>query len=439
MGSGATSKQRRVDVSPAEASGYSGKTVSSPFSEFCTAEDEVKWLRFKLSEEKKEKDLMMNTVMNRGDHQAPSSSSCADAAGKRNEQEIIWLRRMFDAEKTEKAWVMARIEGLEAQLKTRSEECASLTRSLLGGRQAGRGTVPPEQPPMIPGSPAPKKVWKEDPPVPPVPPTRSVVIDPISPSKEFGPSKEALEKSPSGSPKDAFPPSPGGSLSLKERRGLKMAIGTGKEKAPLAVSTSGVVSGTNALVADSAAPLLLPAPQEAFARQVSSESQSPNSRLSTHSHNFPMEPMSPLLARRTGNKVGLGRDAPRLDAGRFASAPPSSCSPRPPLVLGEASNDGMAKRNSIILDASAKMASLEAPSSPKRRTRPEWAEPKPPKDKASGDDPAMARQVSRRSASMQQVPEDQVPEAQLASADVMLRQTSPRPSEDAVGITMSMP
>jgi len=303
MGGGASSKQAngRVAAAPVEASGYSEKTVSP------------------------DKDWMIP----RGEHQASSSSSStAAAAGKRDEQEILWLRRMFDAEKAEKAWIMARIDGLEAQLKARSEECASLRSAALGARQAGRATPPPEQPAAL-QSPASK-----------------------------------LQRSPSSPSRQVDPLSPSASLSLKERRGLKLEVATGK--APLAVSTSAAPS-----ITISVAPAV--SSGASLARADSSSEAPMVKRLSTHATAFPMEPMSPLLARRT-QSGGLGRLSANLGTTSLTLSPSNKEMSKDQAIFGfdmsESKSEPSPKTTGSLGIDAFKMAQLEAPESPKRRKRP---------------------------------------------------------------------
>lgn len=265
MGAGASSKQSdgkasensHKTIALASAEGHALRQDSHECHALSRLEDEVRWLRIKVEQEKREKEWTMSrsTICN---HQASSSSSCATTASAapvatvNPEEDLIWLRRAVDAEKAEKGWLMARFEVLEARLKTRNEECSNLRAQLLAG-QTGQAAPAQEQPEhrssvgfSLPGTPA--------------------VMDPYSPSE--------LNRSPSA-----------GSLSLKERRGLKLGVTTQyKEGVP--------TKALSQQVEQRPAPVLSAKVTEPHTAPVTAN------RRSTFGSNNPVEPESPLLARR---------------------------------------------------------------------------------------------------------------------------------------------
>lgn len=284
MGCGTSSKQDDVSckVSAEQASGNSNKTVplvSSDYPAFTRQEDEVKWLRLKLEQEKNEKEWLLSRTV----HQASSSSSSATTSGISSanlQEDLCWLRKAFDAEKTEKAWLMTRFEVAEAQLQTRREECVEL-RAQLVAYQIGHKAAP---------QPLHRSV--KDGGLIPEPGLPGVVMEPYSPTDALATSPALSSRADLGSPCSTESPK---HPSLKDRRGMRsLSVDTlGGDKRKEAASPRPQAASPRPTPAAAPAPLVL---------QPSADASPRSKAKSTFSHNNPTEPASPLLRKRLSYK-----------------------------------------------------------------------------------------------------------------------------------------
>lgn len=239
MGCGASSKQRSAKIQASESSEKT-VTLSPERDALDKLDDEVRWLRMKLEQA------------------SSSSGSTSSTMPTPEEEELMWLRKAFDAEKREKAWLMGQFELLEAKVKTRNEECSRL-RAQISAWQTSRGSPPPEQP----------------------------VLDKDRP-KSINYHRQ---------PSIGSPASP--TTSLKERRGLKLGVDTGQGPAVKAIQSMTNSPIPPAVSSANAAKMSTP-------KENAQAAHSANNK-STYASNNPTEPPSPLLMRRvnsTNSKKG---------------------------------------------------------------------------------------------------------------------------------------
>jgi len=295
MGSGSSSRSKK-DATSAKVSPHYQNGLSS--SADCGQLEDIAWLRLKIDQEKKEKEWIMSRV----DSQACASPGAATFGGSsasvvRLEEDVIWLRKAFDAEKTEKMWMMARVDAVEAKLQTKVDEI-SVLRSQLVGRQSAQPESPFAQghttkmQDTTMRSPLSPNVVKEV-----YSPTRQESTKSAQPESPFTQGQTTkMQKTHPDAVTPLSPTSPAvaplsPTLSLKERRGLKLQVTTagldGKvpassmERSPLVIKEEEKVLG--------------PSKSE---EMVHSAAPTPTNGASTYSVAHPEEPMSPLLLRR---------------------------------------------------------------------------------------------------------------------------------------------
>jgi len=279
--------------------------------------------------------------------QAPVSSSTATQNGVAPlfmgpDEDLVWLRRAWDVEKKEKAWLMARYEAIEARLKTKNEECSAL-RLLINPNQTVSQSEFRDGTPKL-GLPAPEL---RDAASKPGLPGQPAGMDPVSPSGV--------------DPVSPTSPPSSGILSLKERRGLKLGVTTSglatNNTVGPAVCTndrSGTsvvdqsVSSIDTLRAGSCDAVPTLGPREILEAPPMTGTVSTPSQRSTFNYNNLMEPASPLLKRRQ-------------------AASPKGSDVRQPLVILEPESES--PKQSMRVDA-VKTSSLDmVPASPKRAKR----------------------------------------------------------------------
>lgn len=127
------------------------------------------------------------------------------------EEELFWLRSVFEKEKAEKSWIMQRYERVENDLCACSQQASQLRlqietlRSTAASSSSGHGLQPstasavqPSTVQAMPGTPA------------------------VSPSSTPSPARSS-----SPPPQEKDPPLSPGGMSLKARRGLSLTVKTG--------------------------------------------------------------------------------------------------------------------------------------------------------------------------------------------------------------------
>jgi len=219
--------------------------------------------------------------MARADSPACASSGAATIGGSsasvaKLEDDVIWLRKAFDAEKAEKMWMMARVDAVEAKLQTKVDEISAL-RSQIEGRQSAQLESPVTQG---------QTTKMHDTTMYPRTPLSTNAVTPTD-----VPRQESTKTKQPDAAGAMSPVSPGSGLSLKERRGLKLNVTTSNldGKAPVAsMERSPIVVAAEVKV-------LGPSKSEENAHLVA---PAPTKGVSTYSAAHPEEPMSPLLLRR---------------------------------------------------------------------------------------------------------------------------------------------
>jgi hypothetical protein len=212
----------------------------------------------------------------------------------RADDEARWLRSVIEKEKLEKEWLMARYERAERELMVRSEESANLRAQLAELRAIGG---------QVTAAPAPLETKR-------VPQDNLAKMTPI-PGQANTPASSSQPVSP-------------GTMSLKERRGLKLNVETMKaspkppeDSAPIVLArTEDELRPTS-----SKAQLFL----ESLAQAPHSDMVEPMTAkpaVGRTSGSWLEEPMSPLLRRRLIEKGGGGpAGVKRKNVEKFKSSP----------------------------------------------------------------------------------------------------------------------
>lgn len=310
MGGGAASKASTKSATQAHSDNHNG--WSSP------SDEEVQWLRRALEQEKKEKEWLMSRFEQKTSF-VPSSSSGSRGSPdplemRRMQEEVSLLRRAVDAEKSEKEWIMKRFERIEADLQSRTQECAQLRVQLSSHSTV---TVPGHLPTM--GT---AKAQPQDVVLPQLPGQPQSPGQPQLPGQPMASAGKSLGTSASTDSLNAESPT-GASKNLKARRGLSLSIQTKKEPAEAKVSREDTPMPANAAPPLSGSekpklevatappkPSLAPSKRQEFLQKLADEKREilrepmtahiGGSQRSTWSSRSDIEPMSPLLKRRQG-------------------------------------------------------------------------------------------------------------------------------------------